>query len=426
MTNPRQLLPRPGPVLVLAFGILALPLLFAAGPSGTDPAVPLPGDELADGLALGVAEWLDKSVHAEQFHTNTPLFDQEWMFGTWMMAAVGFGQHAAAHPDARAADILRMEQCIDVLLGPDGTRFDRTRWRTSPLDDLDDPSRGHAAWLGYAGLALALHHQLIVEQPDGHATVDRYQGIHERVSDGLIARLSAPVIETYPGEAYPVDNAAGFGALGIDARDTSDPVRAERTRAALAPALARLMTAWRDPRTGVLYQMISSRGAARGHTEPRGSGTFLAAWFLGFADNTTAAIGPLALWPRPGRTLYDAGRNYLYEPLGPLGAMREYLYSGPANGDSDLTATGDIDSGPLILGRGVSATAFAIGAARSSGDAPTAAALLRTASLFGLPSTDDAGATHFTSAGIAMCGNNSCGALADAILFAMVTTPARR
>ena len=108
-------------------------------------------------------------------------------------------------------------------------------------------------------------------------------------------------------------------------------------------------------------------------------------------NNAASKIG------RDQHALYKAGRAYLYEPLGPLGAMREYPY-----GDD---GAGDIDSGPLIFGRGVSATAFAIGAARADGDADTAAALLRTATMFGAPSEDPGGALHFRSAGAAMCGS---------------------
>ncbi len=387
---------------ILPFTLVAAATLLLAAqpvpPSAPAPPVPLPGDELADGLALGVGDWLDRTVQADQFRTSSPLFDEEWMFGTWMMAAVGFGQHARAHPDARAADLVRMDACLDVLLGPDGVRFDERKWNASPLTDLEEVRHGHAAWLGYVNLALGLRHGLAEGAPD------RYSDIHDRVSDALIARLDAPIIETYPGEAYPVDNAAGLGSLGMSAASPADPERTARTAAALGAALGRLQSRWREPQTGLLYQWLSPAGTA--HGPPRGSGTFLASWFLSFGA------------PEPAHSLYRAGRTYLYEPLGPLGAMREYRFD-------DATAGGDIDSGPLVLGRGVSATAFAIGAARAAGDADTAAALIRTATLFGAPAADADGALHFRTAGAAMCGAESCGALGDAILFAMVTTPAQ-
>lgn len=383
------------PVLILGA------LLLAAKRAPPSPVVPLPGDELADGLALGVGDWLDQTVHADQFHTSSPLFDEEWMFGTWMMAAVGFGQHARANPDARAADLVRMESCLDVLLGPDGTRFDERKWGISPLADLKNTRHGHAAWLGYANLALGLHHQLMLEE----GKPDRFADLHDQVTDALVARLDAPIIETYPDESYPVDNAAGFGSLGLHA--ATDPERASRISAALDTAVGRLVGQWREPQTGLLFQWSSSAGPAKGHGPPRGSGTFLASWFLSFGA------------PNAAHALYKAGRDYLYEPLGPLGAMREYRYD-------NLTSHGDIDSGPLVLGRGVSATAFAIGAARADGDAATAAALIRTATVFGAPVEDAEGAVHFRTAGAAMCGSESCGALGDAILFAMVTTPGPR
>ncbi len=380
-------------LLLLALPLALVPLALAGPRPDT-----LPGDELADGLALGVADWLDQSVHADQFGTKSALFDEEWMFGTWMMAAVGFYQHGMAHPDAAASDLVRMEACIDVLLGPDGLAFDARRWGSSPLDDLDDVQRGHAAWLGYANLPLALHHRWMLAE----GRPDRFADVHEQVSAALVARLPSPIIETYPGEAYPVDNAAGYGSLGIYAASPGAP---DTARVALATAMDRLFASWREPETGLLYQNLPSEGIAAGHGPPRGSGTFLSAWFLGFAD------------PARAGTLYGAGNRYLYEPLGPLGAMREYRY----DTDGDM----DIDSGPLIFGRGVSATAFAIGAARAAGDASTAAALIRTATVFGAPTYDESGALHFRAAGPTICGSEGCGALADAILFAMVTTPRR-
>lgn len=386
---------------VISFTVITAGLLLLAA-QGSPPTAPasLPGDELADGLAIGVGDWLDASIHADQFHTASPLFDEEWMFGTWMMAAVGFGQHAAANPDARAADLLRMEACLDVLVGEDGTRFEKRKWGVSPLADLDDPARGHAAWLGYANLALAVHHEVVLSE----GRPDRFADLHDRVSDALVARLKSEIIETYPGEAYPVDNAAGFGSLGLASRTAADPERALVLSRATEAASRRLVASWRAPGTGLLLQWIHPGGAAKASGPGRGSGTFLASWFLSFGS------------PSAAHALYRAGRDYLYEPLGPLGAMREYPF-----GDD---GAGDIDSGPLIFGRGVSATAFAIGAARANGDADTARALLRTATLFGAPSEDPSGAIHFRSAGAAMCGAESCGALGDAILFAMVTTPA--
>jgi hypothetical protein len=75
----------------------------------------------------------------------------------------------------------------------------------------------------------------------------------------------------------------------------------------------------------------------------------------------------------------------------------------------------DIDSGPVILGFGVSATGFAVGASRANDDRDSFVALYATAHLFGAP-FDESGSRTFTTGG----------PLGDAILFAMLTAPRPR
>ena len=73
---------------------------------------------------------------------------------------------------------------------------------------------------------------------------------------------------------------------------------------------------------------------------------------------------------------------------------------------------GDIDSGPVVLGFGVSASGFAIGASRAHGDRETFTGLYATAHLFGAPWDEDGSRTYATG-----------GPIGDAILFAMLTAP---
>lgn len=74
---------------------------------------------------------------------------------------------------------------------------------------------------------------------------------------------------------------------------------------------------------------------------------------------------------------------------------------------------GDIDSGPVILGYGVSASGFAMGPARSFGDRERYAGLYATAELFGAPQRSERhGHRHLTG-----------GPLGDAVLCAMQTAP---
>lgn len=87
-----------------------------------------------------------------------------------------------------------------------------------------------------------------------------------------------------------------------------------------------------------------------------------------------------------------------------FGAIREYPHG--------MIGHGDIDSGPVILGFGFSATGFSIAAARAYGDADLYARLYSSAILAGAP-TWRQGHLDFLTAG----------PLGNAILLAVLTTP---
>jgi hypothetical protein len=80
--------------------------------------------------------------------------------------------------------------------------------------------------------------------------------------------------------------------------------------------------------------------------------------------------------PELSGSLYEAGRDELFETVLTLGAFREYPLG--------FEGRGDIDSGPLILGYSISATGFAMGPARAQGDRATFRALYRSSHLFGI------------------------------------------
>src|SRR5437868_15487884 len=105
--------------------------------------------------------------------------------------------------------------------------------------------------------------------------------------------------------------------------------------------------------------MDALTGAA--HDAPRGSGTALAAYFAGFADRAL------------GRELAEGTRRQLATHFG-FSAIREYA--------SGFDGVGDVDSGPVVLGVGVSATGFALAAMRALGDEDAFTELYRTVALF--------------------------------------------
>jgi hypothetical protein len=320
-------------------------------------------------LARGVEEWVTQDLARVSFATGSSRFEGEWLFGTYMMAAMGFGQ---------TGDPARVETCADAMLREQVGAFDREAWGEDALASLDGP-RGHAAYLGYMNLALAMHRTL--------AKDSRYAALSDRISDALARRLDASrlaLLETYPTEVYPVDNAAVLASIALRDRAAGDRAHA----ATLARALAEMRAKYIEPGSGLLLQSVDAE-VGRG-SDARGSGTLLAVYFLSFADMELSR----ALWRAAERALATSVLGF--------GVVREYPVGGRA----------DIDSGPIAFGFGVSATGFALAGACIHGDPDRFARLWATATLFGAPI--DRGDTRRWVTG---------GPLGDAILFAMATAP---
>ena len=363
-----------------------------------DAAAYFDGDTAhVDALASSVARWTGTELAPSTFATGSSRFDGEWLFGTYMMAAMGFGQVALAtdpHDRAGAArrgeSIARMEQCLDAMLSPPARVFDRDAWSFDALASVDAPpgssqDRGHVAYLGYAGLALGLH-RLVA------GALTRFDARQEAIVAALARRFEASptgLVETYPNETYPVDNAAALGALALHAK---------ATHTAPSPGLARGLEAIRvhaiQLDSGLLAQAVDSSTASP-RDPGRGSGTALAAYFFAFSDHAMSA------------SLYRAVRRELFRTVIGFGAVLEHPPSCEA-----CAGRVDIDSGPVVAGFGVSSTGFAIGASRANDDRDAFASLYATAHLFGAP-FDEAGTRTFATGG----------PLGDAILFAMLTAP---
>jgi hypothetical protein len=350
-----------------------------------------------DALASSVSTWTGAELAPAAFATGSTRFDGEWLFGTYMMAAMGFGQVAlasdpskdAASAARRTESIARMEHCLDAMLSPAARVFDRDAWSFDALASTEatpgsSQDRGHVAYLGYAGLALGLHRLV--------APSSRFDARHDAIVAALARRFEASpigLVETYPGETYPVDNTAALGALALHAK---------ATYAAPSPGLARGLEAIRihgiQLESGLLAQAVDSSTAAP-RDPGRGSGTALAAYFLAFSDHAMSA------------SLYRAVHRDLFRTVIGFGAILEH----PSSCEK-CSSRVDIDSGPVVAGFGVSATGFAIGASRANDDRDAFASLYATAHLFGAP-FDEGGTRTFATGG----------PLGDAILFAMLTAP---
>ena len=116
----------------------------------------------------------------------------------------------------------------------------------------------------------------------------------------------------------------------------------------------------------------------------------LASYFLGLADL------PLA------RELYDAAKRELAGTILGFGVIREYPRSSKGRGD--------IDSGPILFGKSISATGFMLACARQQRDRKTYESIFATAHLFGAPTTRNNRTTFVAG-----------GPLGDAMMFALLT-----
>ncbi len=360
---------------LLVGGLLAPGLVFRrdAGPLYDDDL------SLARAHADGVARWTEEPLGEGDFSTGVQRFDGEWLFGTYVMSAIGHANVARAHPEYREVAVRRMESALSAVKRREVRAFDRAAWGRYPLADIGT-RRAHVAFLGYYGLALALLVELDPDSP--HADLEGRIVAH---LSRLMRQSESGLLETYPAETYPVDNAAAIAALGVHDRATGEDHGDIVSRYA-----ALLREHYRDPETGLLYQAVNRRGAAVDRA--RGSGTAFASFFLSYAD------------PQLSRELYDAMHTHLLRRGFGFAAMREQMHGG--------SFESDVDSGPVFFGLSPSATGFALGAARANADEETFAALYATAALAGAP-IDHRGVRTFAMGG----------PIGDAILFAMITTP---
>lgn len=312
--------------------------------------------------------------------TGSAFFDGEWDFGTCVMTMTALSQIALDHPETLDRYLPAIESCADWLVTPEATDFATARWGGQRgLDALDDPVATHA-YLGYLGVALGLYR--LVDPDNPHAQR------HDELVAGLLGSMQLPIayVQTYPGEIYPCDMSTMIAAVGIHEHATG----ADHS-VILDDFTDRWLAASRDPESGILYQALRM-GTGTPIDAPRGSGTALSAVMVSWADPQLA--------------------KELYRPLADQGFVRRAGVAGILEYPGGHEGHGDVDSGPLVFGVGVSATGFGIGAARAAEDAPTYEAMTQTAWMFGLPYPTGTGRSFATGGG-----------LGNAIMLTMLTTP---
>jgi hypothetical protein len=237
---------------------------------------------------------------------------------------------------ARAADATaQVRWSLERIASPDGT---------APFDESLQPEYG----VFYAGWTNWLRGGLIaLGQSDA---AERNTFTSESVEIATAFRTArTPFLQAYPGQAWPVDSVVAIASLRL-------------YDALVAPRFGQVARDWTasaktqlDPATGLLpHQVVPQVSGARGSSQA------MIQRFLVDID------------PAFARAQYEVFKDKFVTGLG----VREY--------PKGSSGAGDVDSGPLVLGRSLSATVVALGAARVHND-PFADRLAREGELVGLP-----------------------------------------
>jgi hypothetical protein len=185
----------------------------------------------------------------------------------------------------------------------------------------------------------------------GGARDTAFRAMCERLDAAF--RSSGPFLDTYPGQAWPADNAVGAAALRscgtlLDGRYT------ETARAWLRSALRHA-----DPATGLLPHDAAL-------PNPRGESVALMIRFIHEIDPAVAAAQYAGM-----------ERTFATRFAGLLPAVREYPHG--------VHGQGDVDSGPVIFGVSAPASVVGVAAARMTGHHRAAADLRASPEVLGVP-----------------------------------------
>lgn len=176
---------------------------------------------------------------------------------------------------------------------------------------------------------------------------------HARLSETLARKSLADPLAHAPSYAavayrWPADQSATLASLGRYDRAHGTAVLTEPLKKWEA-----VMASHLDAKTGLPWSEVTGR--APGAKLPRGCAQSFISRYLAEVDPVLAA------------TWWAAYRNSFFVRLGPVAGFREWPLG--------VERPGDVDSGPIVMGIGAAASAFAISAAKAQGDEGLAAQL---------------------------------------------------
>jgi len=194
----------------------------------------------------------------------------------------------------------------------------------------------------------------------------RYDGLIQRVAQALFeayTKSDQAILKSYTNMWWVTDNCPALSALARYDRQFNRDTSSGRRR-----FVESLKAHYLDSQTGMLCTYVDP-APRRSLQGPRGVSQMYGLHFLKDIDPEFAA-GQYAL-----------ARRHLFRPVLGLLAVREFPEGVPE--------TADVDSGPVVLGLGPSASGFGIAAAAINGDTQSAWQLAKAATIVGAPEFND-------------------------------------
>ncbi|MBS1149759.1 MAG: hypothetical protein H6Q89_1457 [Myxococcaceae bacterium] len=335
------------------FLLLCLPILATAATAAHLNTAAAKPAGFPEGVAQQV-KWLEATLDDEDAAANQHAFPEGELF-TWefySLALFNLAEETHAPEDVeRAIKVARaVLPKMDAML----THVPFSRMKARRL-------RGGICWFSGQNLVRAR----LVALAGERATAKEVQRFHDdsALLFGEFSRSKTAVLEAHPGQSWPVDSLFGFESLQLHDRLFGTAwFRAFDTWVAA-------MESTKDKATGLHVSFLHLDGRVR--DVPRGCAL---SWSL--------AVLP-RLHPRIAAEQWAAYKKSFFGCTAGVCLVREY--------PPGVDRAGDVDSGPVVNGYGMSATAFALAAARANGDRETAAALERLGESFGSPVVTAAG-----------------------------------
>ncbi|MFT5467165.1 MAG: hypothetical protein ACI8UO_002269 [Verrucomicrobiales bacterium] len=313
-------------LLLVILGISVVPGCFAADPKG----------DLLDELEAGFRERLaDFGGYEQMVRREASVFPEGDLF-PYTLVSNAFSHRAIEEPEMAKERLPFAEVCLRKAVESVAGQLGVKPNELSQLDGL----RNEGTYVGQLALALALY-----EKAGG--TDQQLLAIRKRLTTILRKFLDegdGQPIPSYPGVTWPFDTAPALAAISMDS-DASELIKKHRDWLKLHA---------QDRKTGLPFSEKSANGKWRA---PRGCDL---SWRL-------------ALWsqfdPKQGQIWYDAYTEKFWLNAILIEGFREWTFG--QNG------AGDLDSGPILLGVGSTASVLGLMTTAAYGDEDRRAVLMK-------------------------------------------------